>query len=100
MQNTDINSILCDSSEQYYEYLKANDKDSEETKLLEVEYDDIHNKINLRVRFTPKDMNNLQFRFGTDTYIQEQLKTIEFDEPHKMLILQLDSETFSYVRET
>ena len=53
MQNPEINAILLSACEQYYEYLKANDKGLEETKPIEVDFDDLHNKIKLRVRFTP-----------------------------------------------
>ncbi len=100
MQNPEINAILLSACEQYYEYLKANDKGLEETKPIEVDFDDLHNKIKLRVRFTPKDINSLQFRFGTNTYNQEQIEISEFDETHKTLILQLDDKIFPDVKDT
>jgi hypothetical protein len=98
MQNPEINSILYNSCEQYYEYLKANNKGLEETKPIAVNYDDLHYRIEFRVRFAPKDMNNLQFRFGTYMYTQERIKILEFDETHKTLLLQLDKATLNNVK--
>lgn len=100
MQNPEINSTLLKACEQYYEYLKVNDKGLEETKPIGVDFDDLHSKIKLHVRFTPKDINSLQFRFGTHTYTQEHMEISEFDEIRKTLILQLDNKTFTDVKNT
>ena len=100
MQNSEINTILLNACEQYYEYLKANNKGLEETKPIEVSFDDFYKKIKLHLRFTPKDINSLQFRFGTHTYSQEQIEISGFDETHKSLILQLDDKIFTDVKDT